>query len=59
MLDFCMAYDIAVSVELAISVGVGGAGSEYSVTLMRLNHRRDTMLAVKKAMTADQFNLFL
>ncbi len=58
-LNFYMAYDIAVSVELAISVGVGGAGLEYGVTLMRLNHRRDTMLAVKKAMTADQFNLFL
>jgi hypothetical protein len=57
-LNFCMAYDIAISVELAISVNIGGAGIGYSATLIRISNRTETMASVKKAMSAERDTLF-
>ena len=57
-LNLCMAYDIAVTVELAISVKVSMSGLEYKASLRKVTNMADAMLAVKRAMAADQPNLF-
>ena len=57
-LNLCMAYDIAVTVELAISVKVSMSGLEYKASLRKVTNQAGAMLAVKKAMAADQSNFF-
>jgi hypothetical protein len=57
-LNLCMTYDIPLSVELAISVSIGGTGLGYSATLIRIANQSETMQVLKKAITGDSERLF-
>lgn len=58
LLNLCMAYDLTVTTELAVTVDLGSNGLAYTATLIRLPHREETLREVKQAMAADMTDLF-
>lgn len=57
-IGLCMTFGVPVSLELAITVGVGHSGLAYSATLIRLTNSEAIGNQLKKAMTAQSLNLF-
>ena len=58
LLNLCMAYQVPVVVELAITVDLGNSGLAYTATLIRFPKRADTLLALKQAIDIDGADLF-
>ena len=58
ILNLCMAYQLPVLVELAITVDLGNNGLAYSATLIRLQKRVEILQAIKQAIAIDDSDLF-
>lgn len=58
LLNLCMAYQVTVLVELAITVDLGNTGLVYTATLIRLPQRAETLQALKRAIAIDSTDLF-
>lgn len=58
LLNLCMAYQVTVLVELAITVDLGNSGLAYTATLIRLPKPAETLEALKRAIAIDGPDLF-
>ncbi len=58
LLNLCMAYQLPVFVELAITVDLGNSGLAYTATLIRLSKRTETLQALRGVIAMESADLF-
>ena len=58
LLNLCMAYQVPLTVELAITVDLGNSGLAYTATLIRLPKAGETLKSLKQAIAMDDTDLF-